>query len=239
MTVGKRTFKKLIKKHASRQLLLPLRYDEDYLTVYFEKITNKTISLTITDNSSTMLSVRKKGKAILVRLHRMFLDAQADVIKEIAEFITSRKSETPLLRKFIKQNSNRVKKIAPKRITIKPLGKYHNLDEIYESLNNEYFEGTLSCPITWGTKSHRCAVRKRTLGSYSRHTNTIRINPILDRKKAPRYFIEFVVYHEMLHADMTITENNGRKLVHPEEFRKRERLFIFYKKAMEWEKRWV
>lgn len=220
-------------------MLLPLRYDGDYLTVYFKKITGKTISLTITDNSTTMLSVREKEKTIFVRLHAMFLDAQDDVIKEIAGFIKDRKSETPLLRKFIKQNSSKVRNVAPKRITVNPLGKHHNLDEIYESLNNYYFGGALFCPITWGTQSNRYAVRKRTLGSYSRNTNTIRINPILDRKKVPRYFIEFVVYHEMLHADMGIAEKNGRRLIHPEEFRKREKLFILYEKATEWEKRWV
>lgn len=220
-------------------MLLPLRYDRDYLTAYFKKIIGKTVSLTINDNSTSMLSIREKGKTVSIRLHWMFLDAQDDVIKEIARFIKKRKNETPLLRKFIKQNSSMIRNVAPKRITVNPLGKHHNLDEIYESLNNDYFGGALFCPITWGTKSNRYAVRERTLGSYSRNTNTIRINPILDRKKVPRYFIEFIVYHEMLHADMGIAEKNGRRLIHPEEFRQRERLFILYEKATEWEKMWI
>lgn len=186
-----------------------------------------------------MLSVRMSKETVSVRLHRMFLDAEDDVIKEIAKFIKNKKGETPLLRKFIQQNSYRVKRIAPKRATIKTQGKHHDLTEIYALLNDEYFGGTLSCPVTWGTRSHRHTVRKRTLGSYSRHTHTIRINPVLDKKKVPRYFIEFIVYHEMLHAVMNTAEKNGRKLVHSKEFRQRERLFRHHEKASEWEKKWI
>ncbi len=77
---------------------------------------------------------------------------------------------------------------------------------------------------------------KRTLGSYCLRTNTIRINPVLDRKTVPDYFIGFIVYHEMLHADMGVCRINGRRSVHSSEFRKRERMFKEYEKALAWEK---
>jgi len=53
----------------------------------------------------------------------------------------------------------------------------------------------------------------------------------------PRYFIEFVVYHEMLHADMGTEEHEGRRSIHSREFRKRERLFEDYERAMAWERK--
>jgi predicted metal-dependent hydrolase len=80
-------------------------------------------------------------------------------------------------------------------------------------------------------------VRKRTLGSYSRNGSIIRINPVLDRKSVPQFYIEFVLYHEMLHADMGLCEKNGRRVVHSGGFRDRERLFRRYRKALAWEKR--
>jgi len=184
-----------------------------------------------------MLSVRKKGDAISVRLHRIFLDARHDVIDEIAVFIKRRKGSTPLLRRFVKENLIRVRNAPPKRVKINTQGNYHNLGEIYDSLNRDYFQEKLSCPITWGTGRARYAVRKRTLGSYSRHANIIRINTTLDRKHVPRYFIEFVIYHEMLHADMDPTVKNGRNIVHSREFRGREKQFRDYERALKWEKK--
>jgi len=203
---------------------------------YFERVTSSTVSLAITDNSTTMLSVRKKGNTLSVRLHRIFLDARHDVIEEIAEFIKKRKGSTPLLRRFIKENTNRLKNAPQKRVKINTQGNYHNLAEIYDSLNREYFQEELSCPITWGTGKARYAARKRTLGSYSRHANIIRINSSLDRKHVPRYFIEFVVYHEMLHADTDPAKKNGRNIVHSREFRGREKQFRDYERALKWER---
>ena len=216
---------------------MPLSNTPISLKNYFERVTSSIVSLAITDNSTSMLSVRKKGDAISVRLHRIFLDARHDVIDEIAVFIKRRKGSTPLLRRFVKENLIRVRNAPPKRVKINTQGNYHNLGEIYDSLNRDYFQEKLSCPITWGTGRARYAVRKRTLGSYSRHANIIRINTTLDRKHVPRYFIEFVIYHEMLHADMDPTVKNGRNIVHSREFRGREKQFRDYERALNWEKK--
>jgi len=220
----------------TEQLSLPISYDEDSLRDYLEKITGKSISLKITDNSTSMLSLKTKGGIVYVRLHRMFLDAGNDVIFEIAQFIKNRKARTPLIRDFIKQNSNCLKKKPPKKLSINTQGKYYDLREIYANVNGEYFNGRVTASITWGIKISRYAVRRRTLGSYSSHTNTIRINPILDKKSVPRYFIEFIVYHEMLHADMDVEAKNGRRSVHSREFKRREKLFKHYERVVAWEK---
>jgi len=204
---------------------------------YFERVTSGSVSLTITDNSTSMFSVRKKGTATSVRLHRIFLDAPLDVIAEVGEFIRKRRGSTPLFRRFLKENLYRLRKRPPRKVRISTRGKYHDLGEIYDSLNRGYFQERLLCPITWGTGRARYAVRKRTLGSYSRHSNIIRINTILDRKHVPRYFIEFVTYHEMLHAHMDSVMKNGRHLVHSKEFREREKQFRDYERAITWEKK--
>lgn len=226
-------------KERNDQLSLPFTHDKDSLGIYFERVTGKTVSLIITDNSTSLISIRARGKSVIVRLQRIFLNAGYDVINEIAGFIKSRKVKTPLLREFIKRNAKGFKRNSSKKITVKTHGRYYNLRNIYDSVNKRYFENSLSCPITWGMKSSRYCVKKRTLGSYSRHINIIRINPLLDRKIVPRYFIAFVVYHEMLHADMGVEEKDGRRSVHSREFRKRERMFEEYERAIAWEKKWI
>ena len=91
------------------QLNLRFSNDTGALKHYFERATGKAVSLTITDNSTSMLSVRTKGNSVFVRLHWMFLNAGNDVIRAIAEFIQRRKDKTPLISRFIRQNKHCLK----------------------------------------------------------------------------------------------------------------------------------
>lgn len=218
------------------QLSLPFKHNETCLREYFQKITGKPLILTITDNATSMISVKEKKDTISVRLHQIFLSADNDVLNEITGFIKRKKGATPKLREFINSHKDLLPKPKPKQIRIKPEGKYFNLSEIFDSLNGEYFNNSLSVMITWGKRSPRYAVKKRTLGSYQKETNTIRVNPILDNKKIPRYVMEFIVYHEMLHADIDTELKNCRRRIHSEEFKKREKIYKYYERAIEWEK---
>lgn len=221
---------------AERQMKLPLFFDEYSLRHYLEKTAGRTVSLTLTENSSSMISVKIHGRSVSLRLHRMFLSAEISVLAEIAEMIKNKKGKTPHISRFIKNNAVGIER-KPKRLKINAHGKFYNLLEIYDSLNKDYFNSRVSARITWGAKSPRRAVRRRTLGSYFKDDGMIRINPVLDSGKVPRYYIEYVVYHEMLHADMDTEAASGRRSVHSKEFKRRERLFKHYEKALSLEKK--
>lgn len=219
------------------QLTLNFKNNEDHLKNLFEKVADRPIALTITDNSTSMLSVKSKGETLYVRLNRIFLEAGTEVVSEVAEFIKKRRGKTPLISGFIMERREHIKKKVPRRLNLCTSGKYYDLMNIFESINRAYFEGSVSSTITWGKKSPRYAVRKRTLGSYSSHTNAIRINPLLDNSRIPLYFVEFIVYHEMLHAYIGVKNKNGRRSVHSKEFREHEKIFRDYERAVAWEKR--
>lgn len=195
------------------------------------------LSLTITDNSASMLYIKPAGRSVTVRLHRMFLSADDDVLDEIADYIKKNRKKTPLIREFINGNTHMIKKRSPRKIALKPVGRIYNLLDIYNSLNDEYFGGRVSAEITWGSKGPRRAARRRTLGSYSGRDNMIRINPLLDSRRVPLYFVTFILYHEMLHADMGTSVAAGRRTDHSKKFRERERLFKDYERAIRWERR--
>lgn len=226
----------LLEQMILEQLALNFRDNETHLKKIFEKTTGRGIALTITDNSTSMLSVKSKGETLYVRLHRIFLEAGTEVVSEVAEFIKKRRGKTPLISGFIKERRAHLKKNVPRRLNLKATWKYYDLLNIYETINRAYFEGSVSSTITWGKKSPRYAVRKRTLGSYSSHTNVIRINPLLDNSRVPLYFVEFIVYHEMLHAYIGVKNKNGRRSVHSKEFREHEKIFRDYERAVAWEK---
>jgi len=220
------------------QFNLHFSYTRDSLKDYLEKSTGKPISLILTDNATSLISIRRKNNLVSVRMHWMFLNAGDEIIREIACLIKTRRGQTPHIRKFIRENQICVKEREPKsrQIKICTNGRFHNLREIFNTLTSEYFEGKITALITW-RRGNKYAVKKRTLGSYSKHTNTILINSVLDRRNVPNCFIRYVVYHEMLHSVMEEKIENGRRSVHTPEFRKRERLFIEYEKAVSWEKR--
>ena len=166
----------------------------------------------------------------------MFLHADGGLLGELAEFVRGRKPKTPLIRAFIERNRDMLRKGEPRPPRINQRGRYHDLASLSESVNREYFSGGINASSTWGIRRRGRAVRRRTLGSYSSHTNTIRINPVLDKRSVPSYFIEFIVYHEMLHADLGVGTGTNRRSVHTREFRRREKMFKKYAEALAWEK---
>ena len=219
------------------QLSFMFHMDEDALRGYLEQAVRKEISLVITDNSSSMLSMKRKGASVSIRIHRIFLSAGSDVMDEMAGFIRNSRAKTPHIRQFIRQNSSQLKRRPPRKVHIKTEGNRYDLLEMFDVINTEYFAGRVSASITWGIKGPRRVAARRTLGSYCADNNTIRINPMLDNKRIPRYFLEFIVYHEMLHADLGIRTDSGRRSMHSKEFRRREKIFAHYDRAIAWEKK--
>lgn len=219
------------------QLPLPFIQTEHALRQTLEDRLGRPVSLKLTDNSTTVLSCALRDGVLAVRLHRMFLRSDSTVMDEIVSYLKKRKGAMPHFRSFLRANREDLKRKPAKRISVRTQGRHHDLAELYGGINRTYFDNRVTAAITWGSRSPHSAVRKRTVGSYSERSNTIRINPVLDRKNVPSYYVAFIVYHEMLHADMGIAMRGTRRSVHPREFRRREKLFQEYERAMAWEGR--
>lgn len=222
------------------QLQLPLGgmlHDPEALKRQFERAAGRPVFLTITDNSSSVFYMKAAGGGYSLRLHRIFLEAGEEVLGELAEYVRGRRAKTPLFWDFVRKKGDCLKQKPPRRVTLRSGGRYHDLERIYRALNREYFGDRLECGITWSAYRGKRSAKNRTLGSYSSLTGTIRIHPSLDRKSVPRFFVEYIVYHEMLHALLGMEEKNGRRAIHSREFKQRERLFRHFQKALAWEKK--
>lgn len=216
-------------------VLKPMNHDASHIKDYLERVSGKTVSITVTDNTTNMLTVKKMHRrAVCLRINHIFLDAEREVIDEIAGFLTtSTKTTTPLIRQYIKLNSSRLKKPQVKNTSIMTKGWHHDLREIYDVVNGTYFSGAIDAHITWGRGPARKRVQSRRFGSYNAVANLIRISPVLDRAIVPRYVVEYIVFHEMLHAHVGFREVNGKRKVHPPEFKKLERLHPNFHRANE------
>lgn len=118
------------------------------------------------------------------------------------------------------------------------VGRYFDLKAIFDKLNAKYFQNRLQrYTITWGRKRK---VRPREyfiFGSIQEQDRVIRIHPLLDARFVPRWFLDYVIYHEMLHSVVPdkYDRKRRRRIVHTEEFNEREKEFPWYRRAKNWE----
>ncbi len=199
------------------------------------------VILSITDNRHSIITHRVKKGTLHARVHHMFLDAPAQVVDALVRYVTrGDRDASSTLGDYIDDNGSR---LAPRRrdAALVTSGKHHDLREIFEKLGDRYFDGAFNCFITWGKRPTTRAKKRRTirLGSYSAVDRLIRVHPVLDQKWVPRYFVAYIVYHEMLHHVIPGSRGLGRVNLHPPEFKEREKDFRHFERALAWEKRHV
>ncbi len=200
------------------------------------------VAIEIHDNTHTMLTFQRQRALWRLRLHHMFLAAPDDVLQALAEFVREGDAEASLrLDRFIERNKAYIRRVSPaqmrKRLRLDPVGRHHDLGRIFERLNERYFESRISAAITYGPAPRVKGPRKSIkMGSYSADSKVIRIHPALDQPVVPRYFVEWIVFHEMLHNVYRARRGeDGRRCVHPPEFMEHERRFHDFKRAQAWE----
>lgn len=197
------------------------------------------VILSITDNRHSIITHRVTRGTLHARVHHMFLDSPPVVIEALVRYVTrGDRDASSILGDYIDDNGFQVarrKRNAP----LVSKGKHHDLLALYGKLNDRYFGGSMNVLITWGKRPTTHSKERRTikLGSYSAIDRLVRVHPALDRKWVPRYFVEYIVYHEMLHHVIPGSRGLGRVNMHPPEFKEREREFRYFQRALEWERR--
>jgi SprT-like family len=124
-----------------------------------------------------------------------------------------------------------------RQLNLRHEGKYFNLQRIFDRLNERYFRGRLhGYKVKWGRRRRHRPKEYFIFGTIQEEDRVIRINPLLDQPFVPLWFLQYVLYHEMLHSvvpDEAIS--GGRRRVHTAEFNRRERQFRGYNRARRWE----
>jgi len=156
-----------------------------------------------------------------------FIDKLADKNRtELYRLVRKSFNEEPALQ--IRQYFQ--KELPEKKKKGRPVGKFFDLNKIFASVNQEYFESKLLCPVLkWSAQENR-----RRMGSYNLRTDTIIVNRALDQIDTPLFVIRFVMYHEMLHKFVGIKRKNGRNYAHTSKFRNYEKQFAEYAEAKEY-----
>lgn len=217
-----------------------------HLVQRLEVLLRKDVRLTLTDNTRALVRTQRRAWGYRLRLHRMFATADPAVLAALAMVVAGR--EVPpvceeKLRSFLRRTRRRIRegRLRPRSgDPICPYGAHHDLDEIRASLSRRYFGGRIHIPITW-SRAVRSRRARRTiwLGQYCFERRVILIHPCLDQRFVPRYALENVIFHEMLHHELGESVVGGRRMIHTPEFRRQERRYRKFEQAERWKDRHI
>lgn len=195
------------------------------------------LKLKINDNRSTMLSVKWEPDFAKVSLHRMFLNAPQNVMDALACYL---KREDKIIASSVKafiedklKNFDYSQQVDHKKLYSQ--GNVYNLQQIYNDLNEEYFDNQLNLYITWFGKPNRRCRSRVTFGLYHDPLRLIKVNRLLDSPSFPHYLVAYVIYHEMVHhVCPPYFDANGQHHIHTKEFKEKEALFRHFELAQDW-----
>lgn len=193
------------------------------------------VQLTLHRNRVTMVSATFKRGDIRLRMHEAFLDAPETVIIALDRYLRHRtRADWEYVAAFSRTiDVDPGRKRAPAKLAQR--GTHFDLSEICERINARHFEGRLRSRITWGQHGRPSRGRRRSIryGSYERDADLVRIHPALDDARVPLDFVEYIVFHELLHAVIPAERKGNRVNHHPAAYRRAEQAYPDYARMRE------
>ena len=195
--------------------------------------------------TSLNTTIRLREGGILVSLSDLLEGAPESVLHAIAHILLAKLYRKPIdpahnlrFKRFassaaVTRQTELIRHARGSKRYSGPEGRYYNLEEVFDTLNVRFFGGLLGRPdLTWSE-----GMAKRSLGHYDATHNTIVVSRVFDRPSSPRYAIEYLLYHEMLHLKHPVRRRGLRRCVHPPEFKAEEKQFPQLKEALAFIKR--
>jgi hypothetical protein len=130
----------------------------------------------------------------------------------------------------IREQAQTSRRTRGRKVVTTSKGSVYDLDQIFDNLNREYFGDAIAKPaLTWSARK-----TYRILGHHDATHDHVAISKSLDSANVPRYVVEYVVYHEMLHIAHPTRHVNGRRYNHTAAFKRDEEKFAYFEEAERW-----
>ena len=178
-------------------------------------------------------TIRLREGRLLVRLSDLLEGAPDGVLRAIAHILLAKMYRQPIDRGYatryrkyvgshdIVRKAHLVRQMRGRKLLRSPRGHFYDLDAVFEDLNTRFFHGLMARPrLSWSQTKTR-----RILGHYDPAHNAIIISRIFDHPAVPRYVLDYILYHEMLHLKHPVKLRGSRRCVHSAEFQAEEKLF--------------
>ena len=187
-------------------------------------------------------TIRIRSGRVYVRLSDICKNSPPDVMRALAFVLVARLlgKRTPdvhdrvyrdySLTPDIMRSADIARRRRGRKMISSAQGETYELDRMFAKLNKKYFDNELEKPtLTWSQRKTRSI-----LGHHDRVYDTITISKTLDSAEVPEWFVEYILYHEMLHMKHAARFINGRRYYHTAAFRQDERRFPHYEDAQRW-----
>ncbi len=199
------------------------------------------VKVSFTNNTCTMVSKYERAGTIHLRVHHLFAQAPAWLLEDLVRFCflrvrkkTSRRIRADLM-DFVEKHREKTLSLYPENRRLPPRGSAFDLKSVMRRVRRGHVQELKTTPdIAWTRRVHRTLMGK-WVPSPPPYPNLIVINRLLDDARVPLFYLEFIVFHELLHELMPISRSCGRWVHHPLEFRQRERCFPDFERAQRWE----
>lgn len=199
-------------------------------------------SIILTDNRSTLISVRPGGEGRrVVRVQRAFLAADDATLKALARFVVrpDRRCRQKL-DDFLARRRELVESCSrPEDEEVETRGEHRDLARFLRRVQKDYGLRIPGVRIGWARPGREPGRRSIKFGSWFAAARLVRIHPALDDPAVPDYFVEYIIYHELLHALFPPEPGAGQRSVHNPEFQRFERKFARYAEARAFEREYV
>ncbi|MDX6444976.1 MAG: hypothetical protein QOH71_2050 [Blastocatellia bacterium] len=187
-------------------------------------------------------TIRIRSGRVHVRLSDLFQTAPPEVIQALALLLVARllsrkppRDQEQIYRSYafsppLVRASDIARRQRGRKVISSAIGEVYDLERIFAKLNRRYFDGQIEKPIlTWSKRRARSI-----LGHHDAVHDTIVISKTLDSREVPEWFVEYILFHEMLHIKHPARIVNGRRYYHTAAFRAEEKSFPRYQHAQEW-----
>lgn len=217
-------------------------YYEEAFNFYDKKINIPKVEVEFYPYVNVNSKIKAQNSKVFVRIAELLNNAPLKIHKALAYILVAKllgkkvpANARKVYRDFLNKEDFQEKAIKHKRktgrkILTSPIGNVYNLENIFGKLNLIYFQNEIKKPqLSWS--QHRTY---RRLGHHDPVHGAIIISKSLDEKTVPKYVVEYVVYHEMLHIKHPVYQKNGRRCVHTPEFKRDEEKFPYFDEAEKW-----
>jgi hypothetical protein len=191
-------------------------------------------------NIDSTIRLNTERTRVQVRLSDVFEGAPAPVQESLAYILLAKLYRKPIPSEYnhryrlfvnradIRHRALLLRQLRGRKQISSPQGGVHDLEEIFQDLNGRFFDGLLAQPrLSWSPRLSR-----RLLGHWDPAHNAIIISRIFDRPRTPRFLVEYILYHEMLHLKYPAEYRSQRRCVHTRAFKEDERKFPHYDEAV-------
>jgi hypothetical protein len=185
---------------------------------------------------------RRSGRHVSICISDYLEDAPEDVLESLASYLIPKafgisppEERCERYLDFLRsrqfwQGKRSMYLSRARNLSVEPKGRWRDLKTVFDYVNSSYFGNKVRDPtLAWVAESPA-----RRLGYYFDPLDLLVVNRVFDAERVPRYVLEFVIYHELLHHIDAESGKRTQRVHHTKSFREQECKFSSYVEAEKW-----